>query len=559
MRLGTKIMILVSVGLILSSVTIGLIATWQTRRTGDQAIAQIERLGRENIKRIQADAESEEKIFREDLLLRKREYIRSQVQTTMSIIEKALQDAKSLDKDNTLDQEVRNAILREHQESISQFVAALRYGPENQDYFWINDMHPTMIVHPYKPELNGTDLSEHKDPKGKRLFVEFVKVCKEKGEGFVDYYWPKYGADRPQPKLSFVKAFKEWGWIVGTGLYVDDIEAMVNAKRAELGKSTRALLGNMTREVEDVKKGVERDIGKLMLWVGAVMLTMLMFILSGSVIFMRRSITRPIKQVIDKLTEGAEQVSSASAQVSSASQSLAGGASQQAAAIEETSSSLEEMSSMIRHNADNAQQADGLMKTASEIIDKASVSLDEMSTSMGDIRKASEETSKIIKTIDEISFQTNLLALNAAVEAARAGDAGAGFAVVANEVRTLAMRAAEAARNTADLIDGTVNKVKDGSDLMVRTNKAFSEVSRSTGRVGELLAEIAAASTEQAQGIEHLSKAVAEMDKVVQDNAASAEESASASEEMNAQAEQIKGMVDELYALVGGRSEERVS
>lgn len=270
-----------------------------------------------------------------------------------------------------------------------------------------------------------------------------------------------------------------------------------------------------------------------------------------------RSIAGPIRRVIAGLTEGAEQVASASTQVSSASQSLAEGASQQAAAIEETSSSLEEMSSMTRMNAENAQQANSLMGEAKRIIDTANASMGELTESMADISRASEETSKIIKTIDEIAFQTNLLALNAAVEAARAGEAGAGFAVVADEVRNLAMRAAEAAKSTADLIEGTVKQVRDGSELMVRTNDAFQQVAESSAKVAELVGEISAASGEQAQGIDQINRAVSEMDKVTQQNAANAEESAAASEEMNAQAETMKDMVNELVVMVGtGRQEE---
>jgi methyl-accepting chemotaxis protein len=174
-----------------------------------------------------------------------------------------------------------------------------------------------------------------------------------------------------------------------------------------------------------------------------------------------------------------------------------------------------------------------------------------LTESMAEITKASEETSKIIKTIDEIAFQTNLLALNAAVEAARAGEAGAGFAVVADEVRNLAMRAADAAKNTANLIEGTVKKVKDGSELVSRTNAAFKQVAGSSAKAGDLVAEISAASSEQAQGIGQINTAVTELDKVTQQNAANAEESASAAEEMSAQAETMKGMVDELVAIVG--------
>src|SRR5512140_2025943 len=184
---------------------------------------------------------------------------------------------------------------------------------------------------------------------------------------------------------------------------------------------------------------------------------------------------------------------------------------------------------MTKQNADNAGEANNLMIDAKDVVATANQSMGRLTESMGEITKASEETSKIIKTIDEIAFQTNLLALNAAVEAARAGEAGAGFAVVADEVRNLAMRAADAAKNTANLIEGTVKKVKDGSEVVERTNAEFSQVETSAGKMGELIGEITAASGEQAQGIEQISKAVSEMDKVVQVNAANAEESASAS------------------------------
>lgn len=265
-----------------------------------------------------------------------------------------------------------------------------------------------------------------------------------------------------------------------------------------------------------------------------------------------RGITRPLKAVISGLTEGSEQVASASEQVAQASQSLAEGSSEQAASLEETSSSLEEMASMTRQNAENSGQADNLMQEANQVVVSANSSMAQLTDAMGDISKASEETSKIIKTIDEIAFQTNLLALNAAVEAARAGEAGAGFAVVADEVRNLAMRAADAAKNTASLIEGTIKKVKDGSDLVTATNEAFQEVAERSSKVGQLVAEISAASNEQAQGIEQVNNAVTEMDKLTQQNAANAEESASASEEMSTQAHQMKTFVNDLVSLVGG-------
>ena len=271
-------------------------------------------------------------------------------------------------------------------------------------------------------------------------------------------------------------------------------------------------------------------------------------------IYLTLSITRPINRVVEGLNDASDQVAAASSQVSGSNQQLAEGASQQAASIEETSSSLEEMASMTKQNAENAGQANRMMKETQEAAILAGKSMERLTVSMTEISKASEETHKIIKTIDGIAFQTNLLALNAAVEAARAGEAGAGFAVVADEVRNLAMKSAEAARNTAELIEGTVKKVNDGAVLVEKTSKEFQAVALNITKTTDLVGEITAASVEQTLGIEQINKAVSEMDKVIQQNAASAEESAAASEEMNAQANQMKEFVNEMSELVHGYS-----
>jgi len=264
------------------------------------------------------------------------------------------------------------------------------------------------------------------------------------------------------------------------------------------------------------------------------------------------SVTKPLREAIGGITDAAAQVASASAQVASASQSLAEGSSEQASALEETSSSLEEMSSMTRQNANHAAQAKALGVEAKQIVDKVGDQMNRMVKAIQDVTRSSEETGKIIKTIDEIAFQTNLLALNAAVEAARAGETGAGFAVVADEVRNLAMRSAEAAKNTSALIENTIVTVKNSRDLTQQTQDAFKENIEISSKIGQLIDEIAAASSEQAQGIGQIGKAIAEMDKVVQSTAASAEESASASEEMNAQSLQMKKDVDQLVTIIDG-------
>ena len=267
-----------------------------------------------------------------------------------------------------------------------------------------------------------------------------------------------------------------------------------------------------------------------------------------------RAIIKPLQIIIKSINEGAEQVSSAAMQVASASQSLAEGATEQAAGLEETSSSLEEMSSMTSQNADNAGQASHLSDSAKATADRGNQSMEKMNRAIGDIQKSSDETAKIIKVIDEIAFQTNLLALNAAVEAARAGEAGKGFAVVAEEVRNLAMRSAEAAKSTTNLIDESVRNAKSGVDISAEVAEAIIDIRSDIVKSADLISEIAAASKEQAMGIEQVNTSVSHMDKVTQSNAANAEESASASEELSAQAEEMNHVVLELVELVGGKT-----
>ncbi len=256
--------------------------------------------------------------------------------------------------------------------------------------------------------------------------------------------------------------------------------------------------------------------------------------------------------VCDDLGSGSGQVAAASAELSSSAQGLAEGSSEQAASLEETSSAMEEMSSMTKRNAESAGQAKSLADRAGTSVEKSNASMKSLVTSMAEISSMGEETGKIVKTIDEIAFQTNLLALNAAVEAARAGEAGSGFAVVADEVRNLAQRAATAAKNTSELIEGTIKKIKDGTVLVERTNADFGEVSSAVSKVTELVGEISASSLEQSRGIEEVSRAIGQMDHVTQGNAANAEEIASASEELSAQALSMQEVMRSLQALVMG-------
>ncbi len=269
-------------------------------------------------------------------------------------------------------------------------------------------------------------------------------------------------------------------------------------------------------------------------------------------IFIVRNVTRPIRRIIVDLNESVGQVNDAASQVSCASQQLAEGASEQASSLEETSSALEQMAAMTRQNADGARKANTLSGQARDAAEGGDKTMEKLNKAMAGINKSSEEISKIIKVIEEIAFQTNLLALNAAVEAARAGEHGKGFAVVAEEVRSLAQRSAKAAGETTELIEESVLRAKEGTDVAAEVGQALGAIAADITKLTDLVDGIAQASQQQAQGADQVNTAVSQMDKVTQQNAAGAEQSASAAEELSAQSQTVKGIVQQLSVLVDG-------
>ncbi len=398
---------------------------------------------------------------------------------------------------------------------------ALRGLRHNQfEYFFILDTQFRMVMHPV-PEagLEGTDVSDLTDAHGTPLFQQMIAVAEAGGGGFVRYYWPKPGGDAPLPKITYVKPLPEWDWIICSGVYMDDIAERIGRITRTVGTVVAAIIG----------------ITLLLSWV------------------MARSISLPIRRIAKGLDTGAMQVSAAADEVSAASQSLSQSASEGAASIEETSAAIEQMRAMSKETSKLTRGAENLM---GENISKSGQSLKaliELTREMGRIESDSGRMSAIMKVIDEIAFQTDLLALNAAIEAARAGEAGAGFAVVADEVRRLALKAADAARNTQQLLDTTVHRVSGAAGAIQEINTDFEDIIESATLMGEKTGSITQASIENAKGLDQIGQAAGEIDTMTQGIAAHSEETAASAEELSAQASEMKSFVTELIAIIDGK------
>ena len=367
-----------------------------------------------------------------------------------------------------------------------------------------------------------------KDSAGNPFIQEIITKALNTRSGqsdFVTYAVAGENAAISRHKTSAISYYAPWDWVIVADAYDDETMAGLASMRSSVRTTLYFSLG----------------------------VSALVLLITGAlgVLFSAR-IANALRETALELGNGSDQTANAAGQVSQSSEAMAQGASEQASSLEETSAALEEITSMIKQNAENANQARIFASNANSSAEKGALAMDKMTQAIDDIQKSSDSTAKIIKTIDEIAFQTNLLALNAAVEAARAGDAGKGFAVVAEEVRNLAQRSAEAARNTALMIEESVAKANNGVVISREVGESLHEIAEFVRKVNGLVDEISTASNQQAEGVEQVNTAVAQMDKATQTNAAYSQEAASIARELSEQAETMRLNVDHLVLMVGG-------
>lgn len=433
---------------------------------------------------------------------------------------------------------------QEAQRRALQALERMRYS--GNEYFWVNDLQARMVMHPISPRLNGTEMRQHADPAGKLLFVEMVEIVQKRGAGFVFYLWPKPGSAEPVQKVSYVKGFAPWGWIVGSGVYLDSVDATFMQRLIQFGAGAALLTAVLLTICVLLARSITRALGQAVTLADRVAAGDLTCRIesaaedeTGQLLRALQSMNGGLVDLVGEVRERADTIATATVQIASGNQDLASRTETQASSLEETASAMEELTGTVRQNAEHARQANLLAASASEVAGRGGEVVKQVEATMRTIDESAQKMSEILGVIDSLAFQTNILALNAAVEAARAGERGRGFAVVASEVRQLAQRSASAAQEIKTLIGKSVDQIGTGSRLASSAGATMDEIVLSVNRVTAIMGEISAASMEQSAGIEQVNQAITQMDRVTQQNAALVEEAAAAANSLQEQAENL--------------------
>jgi methyl-accepting chemotaxis protein len=427
-------------------------------------------------------------------------------------------------------------------------IKALRYGETG--YLVVFDGEQ-VLMHPIKAELVGSKIAATRDPEGRQVYLDAIAAtaASKDGGGFTDYLWAKPGSQKPVPKLTYTLAYKPWGWNIMTGLYIDDLNHAFYRQLIDSAIWLAAIGAALSAVVVFLTRGVERSLGgdpayavDVARRIAAGDLGAEVVVRAGdetSLMAAMKAMRGDLAGIVTQVRSGTDLIATASSQIASGNLDLSSRTEEQASSLEETAASMEELTTTVKQSAENARQASELAVSAAGVAGRGGEVVARVVDTMEAIKSSSSKIVDIIGVIDGIAFQTNILALNAAVEAARAGEQGRGFAVVAGEVRTLAQRSAQAAKEIKELIGDSVEKVGDGAKLVQDAGATMEEIVASVNRVSAMIGAISSATQEQGAGIEHINQAIAQMDQVTQQNASLVEEAAAASEAMQEQAAKL--------------------
>jgi methyl-accepting chemotaxis protein len=431
----------------------------------------------------------------------------------------------------------------------------IRYGAASKDYVYIFSSKFEGVMHPFKTEWDGNNLlGKVKNSHGIDTIEQLITAANTSADGtaFVPGEFPRPGTDVPVPKPQYVTSVKEWGWVVGSGVYMDDVDAAVRTALLKtlaiagcvflvigglgfvVARSVLGQIGGDPKEAVDAMNEVAR--GNLA--------AMVREPVPGSLLDALAAMIAALRHTVSQVRNTTESIATASGQIAAGNHDLSARTEQTASNLQQTAASMEELTGTVAHTAGSAAKANELASSASTAAAKGGKVVDQVVSTMADINVSSKRIGDIIGVIDGIAFQTNILALNAAVEAARAGEQGRGFAVVATEVRSLAKRSADAAKEIKSLIAASVERVESGSALVAQAGATMKDIVTSVQHVSDIIGEITNASSEQSSGIGQVNGAVAQLDQMTQQNAALVEESAAAAESLKEQAKRLSEVVE---------------
>jgi len=443
----------------------------------------------------------------------------------------------------------------EAKKSAMDALRGIRYGATSKDYVYIFSSKFEGVMHPFRTEWDGNNLlGKVRNSRGVDTIEELITAANTSADGtaFVAGEFPRPGTEVPVPKLQYVTSIKEWGWVVGSGVYMDDVDAAVRAalfKTLAIASGIVLVIGGfgfaIARSVLRQIGGDPREAVAAMNEVARGNLAaMVREPLPGSLLDALAAMIVSLRSTVSQVRHTTESIATASGQIAAGNHDLSARTEQTASNLQQTAASMEELTGTVAQTASSAAKANELASSASTAAAKGGQVVDQVVSTMADINVSSKRIGDIIGVIDGIAFQTNILALNAAVEAARAGEQGRGFAVVATEVRSLAKRSADAAKEIKALIGASVERVESGSALVTQAGATMKDIVLSVRHVSDIIGEITNAASEQSSGIGQVNGAVAQLDQMTQQNAALVEESAAAAESLKEQAKRLSAVVE---------------